>query len=591
MTTVGEILATAVRHHQAGTLDAAAALYRQILAVVPDQPDSLRLLAVIALQRGELTTARDLLKRALAAQPQFCEALSNLGNVYKALNQPTEAEAAYRQALTVRADYADAWFNLGNLYRDTRRPQQAIEAYRQAVMTRPGYAEAENNLGSIHYDQGAHDQAVAAFERALAVNPNFAQAWNNLGNARKALDQPDLARAAYLRALALNDGFVPVLVNLGALCDRLDHLEEAIGFYRRALTVDPNHLPALANLGAALTTLDRLEEAAETYAQAILTGEATAEIYAGLARVRERQQRWDQAEQALRLALTLTPDDPDLLTDLARAQFERGGPGGEAEAALLCQRAAEIRGQSPHRARAVRVVTAREACAARGWDYHPAFATRPMTLAIDSALWNRADYQLPEAWLARVENAVVLPGNFTVLLDDRELIIDGLHPYSRVSLGMVEGFRFLSQDQRVLIETGEPAREFDEELILFGGDRNFSHGVLDWASKLTVLERFPEVAAGRRLLVAGSMLPVIGDLLTLLGYPPERRVTVGAGEVVRCRSLWLPSLTHNYQYLSPDHALALRARVMPPSFNQGGQGASRLLVGPGQSPICARIKA
>ena len=47
MATLPEILAIAIEHHQAGRLQAAEQVYRQILAVEPNQADAWHLLGVI----------------------------------------------------------------------------------------------------------------------------------------------------------------------------------------------------------------------------------------------------------------------------------------------------------------------------------------------------------------------------------------------------------------------------------------------------------------------------------------------------------------------------------------------------------------
>ena len=48
MTPIFEALTIAIRHHQAGRLQAAAQIYRQILAVEPNHPEACHLLGVVA---------------------------------------------------------------------------------------------------------------------------------------------------------------------------------------------------------------------------------------------------------------------------------------------------------------------------------------------------------------------------------------------------------------------------------------------------------------------------------------------------------------------------------------------------------------
>ena len=66
MATISEALAIAVQHHQAGRLQAAEQIYRQILAVEPNQADALHLLGVIAYQVGKHEAAVEYIRRAIA---------------------------------------------------------------------------------------------------------------------------------------------------------------------------------------------------------------------------------------------------------------------------------------------------------------------------------------------------------------------------------------------------------------------------------------------------------------------------------------------------------------------------------------------
>ena len=62
MATISEALAIAVQHHQAGQLQAAEQIYRQILAVDPNQADALHLLGVIASQTGQHEVAVEFIR-------------------------------------------------------------------------------------------------------------------------------------------------------------------------------------------------------------------------------------------------------------------------------------------------------------------------------------------------------------------------------------------------------------------------------------------------------------------------------------------------------------------------------------------------
>ena len=83
----------ALQHHQAGQLDAAAHAHRDVLRAMPDQPDALHLLGVLALQRGQPAEAVPLIQRAIAVRDDNAVYYGNLGVALQALGRAEEARA------------------------------------------------------------------------------------------------------------------------------------------------------------------------------------------------------------------------------------------------------------------------------------------------------------------------------------------------------------------------------------------------------------------------------------------------------------------------------------------------------------------
>src|SRR5579883_449047 len=63
MPSVREMLEAALERHQAGRLDEAESLYRQVLAIEPDNADCLHLLGMLADQKGRSDEAIGLITR------------------------------------------------------------------------------------------------------------------------------------------------------------------------------------------------------------------------------------------------------------------------------------------------------------------------------------------------------------------------------------------------------------------------------------------------------------------------------------------------------------------------------------------------
>lgn len=128
-------LRQAWQHHQHGRLHEAQALYEEVLARDPRQPDALHLLGLLALQQGQPDVAAGLMQQALALQPALAAAHSNLGHAYAQLGHPGAAIDCQLEALRL----AD------------------VEPFRQAFV---------QSVRAAHFG-GPHPQARAALLRAL----------------------------------------------------------------------------------------------------------------------------------------------------------------------------------------------------------------------------------------------------------------------------------------------------------------------------------------------------------------------------------------------------------------------------------------
>jgi tetratricopeptide (TPR) repeat protein len=211
---IQRLLLNAVRHHQAGRLTEAARIYRQILAIDANQPDSLNLLGMIAYQAGGHELAAEMTRRAIAIKiagninDNLASYHSNLGTVLRAQGKLDEAAACYEQALALDPNLAEAHFNLGNILQAQDRLDAAVACYERALALKPELAEAHHSMGNVLQVEDKLDEAVACYKTALALMPGHAKAHYNLGCALRALGKVDEALAQFRKALALQPDYV-----------------------------------------------------------------------------------------------------------------------------------------------------------------------------------------------------------------------------------------------------------------------------------------------------------------------------------------------------------------------------------------------
>jgi predicted O-linked N-acetylglucosamine transferase (SPINDLY family) len=263
------MFAAAMRHHQAGRLNDAEPLYRQILQADARHVDALHLLGVLSHQAGRNEAAVELITKAIAGNGRVPAFHNNLGNALRAQGKLAEAEASYLRALSGKPDYVEAHYNLGVALQDQGKLAEAAASYERALRHRPTHVEAHSNLGNTLQAQGKPEQAMACYRRAIALKPDFAQAHSNLGNVLKLQGRSAEALDCYDRALALKPDYGEAHGNRGIVLLEQGKLDEALAAFERALAHQPHNAEAHSNLGRALTEQGKRDRALACYQRAL----------------------------------------------------------------------------------------------------------------------------------------------------------------------------------------------------------------------------------------------------------------------------------------------------------------------------------
>ena len=155
---IAQMMQLANEHEQAGRLDAAEQILRQVLGEVPQHHPALHLLGIVSFKRDRTTEAAQLMERSIELAPM--------------------------QALYQR--------NICEVYRVLGRFDEALAAGQRAASLTPQDVHCYHNLGVLHYHRLELDQAIAAGERAIALDPSFPG--GHFGIAEASLLRADFAR-------------------------------------------------------------------------------------------------------------------------------------------------------------------------------------------------------------------------------------------------------------------------------------------------------------------------------------------------------------------------------------------------------------
>jgi len=210
-------LRLAVEWHRGGQVQAAAEVYRRILAQLEDHVDALQLLGVALHQLGRSEEGLASLRRALEVDPECEAARNNLGNVLEEMGRAEEAEQAYRRVVLLNPASADAFNNLGVSLKEQSRLEDAAAAYRQAIALAPRHADAWHNLGNALKALGRIDEALSAYGEAIRLRPYHGEAYRNLARMLYTAGRHQEAAEAYRQWLESEPGN-PVPRHMLAAC-------------------------------------------------------------------------------------------------------------------------------------------------------------------------------------------------------------------------------------------------------------------------------------------------------------------------------------------------------------------------------------
>lgn len=166
------LLVEATERHRTGRLAEAEALYRQVLAAAPANPDALHFLGALLLQRdGNTAAAAELIGKAIKKRPRDVRMLCNLGTAFRRMDRIADAEDAFRKACAFGREDADAHAKLGLTQYENGKPGNALRTLDRAAKLAPGRADVHVTVARIHTDAADYDAALAACDAALSSEP------------------------------------------------------------------------------------------------------------------------------------------------------------------------------------------------------------------------------------------------------------------------------------------------------------------------------------------------------------------------------------------------------------------------------------
>lgn len=323
--------------HRQGKLQAAEALYRELLRAQPQHANALHMLGIIEAHRQNHAAAVELFSRALALKNDDPILALNLGSALLESNRHDDATRCYAHAIALRPDYARAHAGLAHALQAMARYPDALRSYESAIALQPGLADALKGKADVLAELGRNDEALQAYDIVITAGINDPKVYINRGTVLLALGREDDALAAFDAAISAAPGDATAHYNRAHALDRLQRPEEAVASLDLAITLQPNFAAAWRNLGNQLAKLHRDTQALDSYDRALILDPHAAQALSNRGIVLARLGRYSEALEAFEAALALRPDFVDALQNLGNTlnRLKQFGKAAAAYARVL----------------------------------------------------------------------------------------------------------------------------------------------------------------------------------------------------------------------------------------------------------------
>ncbi|MBS4773568.1 MAG: tetratricopeptide repeat protein [Proteobacteria bacterium] len=336
--------------HEAGRLDEAERLYRQILETAPEHPVVLNLLGLVAQNKGLQDEAISLFIRAIGEKPQEVSYRYNLAFSYKLAKRYREALEAFGSVLKLNPNIKEAHNETGLIYQQLGEYDKAKQSFENALKLDDKYAEARINkamnlrysnlpqaaeeleklipayageallwfyLAQLYFERKNWPKAWAAASKTKELAPASDEARVMLGELSLLENDTEKAKIYFAKAELLNPDNLDALLRLADIYSRENLFDEAEKRYKRVLELEPKNFAAHQNYAEMLYRAKRTAEALEEYRQAAIINPKAAEVSNNLALILKDLAEYAEAAGLLLNACRLNPGVEEISINLS----------------------------------------------------------------------------------------------------------------------------------------------------------------------------------------------------------------------------------------------------------------------------------
>lgn len=242
-------------------------------------------------------------------------------------NRVPEADSAIRQYLAANPQSADAHFLLGYILFREQKPKESLAEFTAGAQYRRPKADEFKVIASDYVMLGGFADADKWFSEVVKETPNDSDSWYLLGRTRYSESKFADAIAAFQHALSIRPNYVEAENNIGLSWQELGDNAKAKQAFETAIQwqVDqPADAQPFLNLGTLLVDTAQYQQAIAPLTKAAALSPKNPSVHEQLARAYLKMQKLPQAESELETAVALAPSVSPLHFQLAQVYRKEG---------------------------------------------------------------------------------------------------------------------------------------------------------------------------------------------------------------------------------------------------------------------------
>ncbi len=274
-----------------------------------------------AIDKMDFAAAVDPLQKYIAQRPDEPYPHFQLGYAYVGLKRPEDAKAEFSRAIALDPKMAAAYLNLGLVLMDSD-PAAAAEAFRHAAELQPTESRPRFLAGFSLEHAGKFPEAVEQYRAALALSPKDYEAHFGLGRVLLRSNDAAGAEEQFRAAIASRGDAAPARLGLASALLAQKKYEAASDALAEYLKLTPGDKSAHFDRASALLNLDRFDEALAELDRSDAGVAPTGETQKMRGEIYMQQKKWKEAGDALKQAISLTPQDSELAGWIGHVDIE-----------------------------------------------------------------------------------------------------------------------------------------------------------------------------------------------------------------------------------------------------------------------------